>query len=84
MSLEKISKKLVEELNATLTAELRAIGCNVGNVELRPIAIKILNTFASTIYHSGLADATKVFEKCSERFEEEIYILQQDSRRESI
>ncbi len=83
MGFEKIRKDLTREFNEKLVAELRRIGVGVGNMDFYPISEKMLDDFGNKIYQKALSDAAKVFEKCSEKFDEEIYLLEQDARRRS-
>lgn len=79
MSIDKLRKTSSIELSDILSSELRAMGMSIGNLELFPISGILIDKVCSKYYQLGLNDASKVFEKCSEKFEEDMYLLEKTS-----
>jgi uncharacterized protein (DUF2164 family) len=79
MSIDKLRKACSVELSDILAFELRAMGISVGNLELFPISAILIDKVCSKYYQLGLNDASKVFQKCSEKFEDDLYLLEKAS-----
>jgi uncharacterized protein (DUF2164 family) len=79
MPIDKLRKTCATELSDILASELRAMGISLGNLELFPISGILIDKVCSKYYQLGLDDASKVFQKCSEKFEEDMYLLEKTS-----
>ena len=73
-------KPIAKEMATFLAAELRLLDFNVGNLELYPVCEKFFQGIGSDIYRLGLTDAMRVFTKFSERLDEDIYVLENQSK----
>lgn len=83
MNFSEKTKEMPKEISNIMASELRKLDISVGNIELHPVAVIILESIGTALYRMGIEDASKVFAKCSERFEEDLYILERDSRSKS-
>ena len=76
----KTEKQYTIELSNMLSLELNKIHIKAGNLELLEVAENIIKNFCSQYYINGLNDASLVFAKCTEKFEEEVYVLEQNEK----
>ncbi len=76
----KTEKQYTIELSNMLSLELNKIDIKAGNLELLQVSENIIKNFCSQYYIKGLNDASLVFTKCTEKFEEDIYILEQNMK----
>mgnify|MGYP002655344995 CR=1 FL=1 len=80
MKSDKNEQQNIIELSNMLSKELRDIDIAVGNLELLTVAENIIKNFCCKYYQNGLNDASLIFSKCADKFEEEIYILEQNNK----
>ncbi len=76
MPIDSLRKSSATELSNILSSELRAMEISIGNLELLPVSQILIDKVCSKYYQLGLNDASKVFQKCAEKFEEDMYLLE--------